>query len=217
MHSTFRSLSQLVRGIVVLGVIASTAGCDLFGEESDFEIGKYFYYSHGERIGLDRNRNQFIIRFDTTITIEDGLARLADLGIRTESPPLGRVFVVRAPEGTDAAKYYTSYGSSQRRTVGDSSFVRFATPVFRVRTTGSFAGLTDQFTVSFTDEVDQQSLQQLLIEYGLEIGYPELTWPRKALRVTKHSNLNALDMSNLFHGLDATTLSDPDFLVRLSK
>jgi len=204
--------------VFILSLVALS--CDSYVEEKEEPDGFYYYFD--EKIPLYLTDDLVSLRFETSLSEEEIARVLKDHDLEVFGLATEHIMIARTTGERSANAYYTSYGSTAKRTLGDSTFVRYAAPVFRAPNGNgvgeSLAGLTDEFFCEFADTVSAQTIQRFLWENQLEESDdPGKEWRNGSylLRVTKRSDQNALEEANRLHELPYVEWASPNMLRRL--
>jgi len=143
------------------------SGCDILsGSDSCRELSSNAYDIYGEE--MYQYNTQFAIGFNEDVSHQQGEEILHELGFPFEEI-WERQFVVNTGCGTSASDYYTNYGAENKTSLGDSSFVQYANPVFYFPKGDSNYRLTGKLLVQFDRDlnIEFQRIQEIAEENHL--------------------------------------------------
>jgi hypothetical protein len=188
----------------------------------------YFKYYQGEKDTLKLIPILVHVAFDTNVADGRIESLFKEYGLKPAIIfPQTRLTKVKAftmfvPDGHRTEEYFTFYGRDTDCGFGNQIIVEYATPVFwafpELPADSSLLILTDEFVVKVDTAVSTlEQLEEINRRHNVEL---EDIYPYRAgvfiLRVTKQSELNALDMANLYHELDEVVWAEPNFIQIIS-
>jgi hypothetical protein len=174
----------------------------------DLEHREYFMYaSWGKKIYLGVIKNEFVVQFKEGVIQEqiENLNAKYQTGILKTFNKDGNhvpIYLLRISKERSLQDVYGAYGSEE--------IVSWTMPAFHHLNTRIIP--TDEFKVQLSSSASENALMQLNQAHGVEIVVRDENEPSYLLRVTEQSDLNSLDMANLYHEQPFIDFAAPDYL-----
>lgn len=177
----------------------------------------YFYYYQNQPLYLTLAADLLMIEFDSLLTPGE----IDSLAARYDIFKLGKIsyteneFLYKVLEGKRAEEFYTFYDENTSCGLGNQQFVQYATSVFWFRPgiDSSLTILTDEFITKIdTTTMPLVSFWEINRKHNVELAEEYPYRPDVfILRVTKQSDLNALDMANFYQDSAYVVYAVPNF------
>ena len=195
-------------------------------EEEDPEKRKYFCFNGEERMELKVKPDEFAVQFKQKVTkvqIDElnskyGIKIIRKVGRGKKTAP---IYILSVPKGKrlkDVLKLYSKKKKEKekvRNVYGYEPIVEWAMPSF-YRLSGAAMIPTDEFSVMLKPGVKKEVLLKFNKQHGVKIIRNDALdpyWHRYYhMRVTSESDLNSLDMANLYHDQPFTEWAVPNYL-----
>lgn len=177
----------------------------------------YFYYYQNQPLYLTLAADLLMIEFDSLLTVQE----IDSLTTRYDIFKLGKIsytqnmFLYKVFEGRRAEEFYTFYGENTSCGLGNQPFVHYATPVFWLfpGIDSSLALLTDEFAARIdTTLTPLEQIDSINQRHSVEFmnNKNPIFSNVFLLRVTKQSDLNALDMANFYQDSTSVIFAEPN-------
>lgn len=188
------------------------SGCDILSSSNNCTKLSEVYNIYGEE--MYRYNTQFAIGFNEEVTHQQGEKKLQELGFPFEKI-WDRQFVVDTGCKTSASDYYTNYGAENRTSLGDSSFVQYANPVFYYPDGDSDYRLTGKLLVQFDRdlELEFERIHEIADENHLIFreNNPGAALKRYIFIVSKQACCNPLQLGEIVDTLDEVSFTQAMF------
>ena len=188
-------------------------------EQLDPEKHQYFSYTpSGQKVYYGVVKNEFVAQFKEGVTqkqIESLNAKYQTQTLNTFRKEGNRapIYLLRIPEEgslRDMLKPYSPERQEVYSVYGYEPIVEWTMPAFHHLNARVIP--TDEFTVMFSPDASFSDLTQLNQAHGVEILERNAKDGSYRLRVTFQSDLNSLDMANLYHEQPFIVWATPDYL-----
>lgn len=175
----------------------------------------FYYYADGQRHQLTPSVNQIAVRIKPDV----GNAQTSQMFSAVTGDSVADVLEIPNPRLT----VLTTTGQDTKALLKasdmlrQSDFVAFAHPLFIFEDGTRFA-LTDEFIVQFKPDIERVQIDSFNAAHHVEI-VEETSWAANnyILRVTPVSDLEVLDMANLYHESVLTEYAEPNFVRLMEK
>jgi hypothetical protein len=176
----------------------------------------FYYYVRDTEQYLSTIDSIFFIKFDSTISSEE-IETIMSLYDLQYAPLTQNRFIAICSADKLSAEYYTHYELEKFCGLGNRDYTIYSNPIFDV--SNSLHLLTDEFIVGIdTTLITVPDFMILINEHHVQfIREPPSLAVDFILRVTRMSNLNALDMANMYHGFDFVNYSEPNFTILFNR
>lgn len=176
----------------------------------------YFYYYFDVRKYLTLAPDLFFVKFDSTIDLMTAEKLFSEYNIIKLGKFLySNSYLVKPPRGKRAEEFFTFYGYETECGFGNKKIIECSTPIFwgKPGIDSSLIILTDEFMVEI--DTSKSTFDELIeinkkyfVEFVDSLIYIDNVY---LFKVTKASQLNALDMANLYQDSSYAKISEPDF------
>jgi len=175
------------------------------------QASENFYYYQGEKIFLQQRTDKMYLKFAPdvnngqirSIAISDTSLMVPGTNLSDDHP--AHSAIVEAKKGRQISSATIESYKKQPEIVS-------ATPLFQYNNTEQ--GLTDEFVVKLKETTSYAQLQELAKQNDCQVKEENpFVKNQFMMSVSKTSNLNALQMSNLFYETGLFEFSEPNFII----
>ncbi|HFE64095.1 MAG TPA: hypothetical protein ENK14_06735 [Caldithrix sp.] len=175
----------------------------------------YFYYYHNQPLYLTIASDLLAVEFDSLLTVQEIDTILNKYRLYKIGRIARKITFLKVPFGKRAEEYFTFYGMNTNCGFGNQQVVQYATPVFWANPgiDSSLILLTDEFIIEIDTLVTTiERINKINWRHKVEIlkQYP-YNKNIYILKVTKQSDLCALDMANLYQDSSYVIWAEPNF------
>lgn len=161
---------------------------------------------------FERYTTKFTIEFADSMTVQEGVQYLDQLGF-PYNEIWEKTYVVTTGCGVSAEQFYTNYGTSQKISLGDSSFVKYVNPVYYNHHFDSDFRLTGKVGVQFIKDLEYKRIETIVNSLHLQFrdydpgAYSNTYW----LIVPKQACCNPIKMSKILQTYQEVEVASPAF------
>jgi len=187
--------------LIVAGMIYSCSEKEECENSEDF-----FYYYEGEKIFLTQIRNKILLKFSPSVAKEQILAIINSNAFLQPTFDVNLNFVVLAAKNKKCIPIVILESFKAREEVISSAYLYMYNHELQ--------GLTDEFVIKLKTTTSYTQLQELAEKNFCTIGEENpFVKNQFMLYVAKTSDIDALQMSNLFYETGLFEFSEPNFII----
>lgn len=181
---------------------------------TDWSTGTMYY----QKKPLEVKTDEFVVQYKPETTHQ----AIQQLNSSYEAKVLAQekhedYYVLKVPDNFQVRQLFTAYGKPHLKNYGNDSIVEYVGPVFISPFEEKRMVATNKFIVQFKSGVDESQLENLNRKHSVNIvRKSKLVEGEYILQVTRDSDLNPVEMANLYHEQAFVEYATPDFLFPFS-